>query len=319
MLAVLSLVTPVFGLIGLGLVAARVRLLDAAAARILSEFAFKIAMPALLFRAMAGITVPEASPFSLMGAYLTGVFTIWIAASIVTVAVLRRSATDAPAVAMASCFGNGVMLGIPLILGAFGEAAATPVAFIVSAETMLLWLIGTLHMEVSSRSWTGFSPVVIGGALRDVLINPIVLSIMVGLAWAASGLQLPGVVDKLIAILAHSAIPVALFALGMSLATFRVRGQVGTIGTTCALKLALYPALAFVLAHYVFKLPFVWASTLTLFTSMPVGANAFVFASRYEKAVNSISAAVAISTVIAVFSVSVVLGLLQMLGGGLRP
>jgi predicted permease len=319
MLAVLSLVTPVFGLIGLGLVAARVRLLDGTAARVLSEFAFKVAMPALLFRAMAGITVPEASPFRLMGAYLTGVLTIWILASIVTVALLRRATTDASAIAMASCFGNGVMLGIPLILGAFGEAAATPVAFIVSAETMLLWLIGTLHMEVSARSWAGFSPVVIGGALRDVLINPIVLSIMVGLAWAASGLHLPAVVDKLIAIVAQSAIPVALFSLGMSLATFRVRGQVGTIGTICGLKLGLYPVLAFVLAHYVFELPLVWASTLTLFTSMPVGANAFVFASRYEKAVNSISAAVAISTVIAVFSVSAVLGLLQLLGGEFRP
>ena len=51
MLAVFSLVAPIFGLIGLGLLTAKIQWLDASAGRILAQFGYKVAMPALLFRA----------------------------------------------------------------------------------------------------------------------------------------------------------------------------------------------------------------------------------------------------------------------------
>jgi predicted permease len=47
---------------------------------------------------------------------------------------------------------------------------------------------------------------------------------------------------------------------------------------------------------------------------MPVGANAFLFASRYERAVASVSAAVAISTAISVFTVTAMLAFLKSSG-----
>ncbi len=53
MLAIFMLVAPVFGLIAIGWCANRVRYIPEAAGPLLSEFAFKILIPALLFRAMA--------------------------------------------------------------------------------------------------------------------------------------------------------------------------------------------------------------------------------------------------------------------------
>ena len=63
-----------------------------------------------------------------------------------------------------------------------------------------------------------------------------------------------------------------------------------------------------------FGLTPLWAGALAVFTSMPVGANAFVFAARYERAVGSVSAAVAISTLLAVLTVTAMLAVLQALG-----
>jgi predicted permease len=80
------------------------------------------------------------------------------------------------------------------------------------------------------------------------------------------------------------------------------------------LKLVVFPAVVLWLGLFVFGLTTVWAGVLTVFTSMPVGANAFVFASRYERAVGSVSAAVAVSTVIAVLTVTAALAILQVLG-----
>ena len=105
----------------------------------------------------------------------------------------------------------------------------------------------------------------------------------------------------------------------MSLAAYSIKGEIATMTLICALKLAFYPALALTFALWVFELPLLWASALFLFTSMPVGANAFVFAALYDRAVGSVSAAIAVSTVIAVISVTIVLAILRAgwLGGSL--
>ena len=58
MLAVFSLVAPIFGLIGLGLLTAKIQWLDASAGRILAQFGYKVAMPALLFRALSSAGMP---------------------------------------------------------------------------------------------------------------------------------------------------------------------------------------------------------------------------------------------------------------------
>lgn len=319
MLAVFSLVAPIFGLIGLGLFTAKVRWLDAAAARTLSEFGYKVAMPALLFRTMSAADMPASSPLDLVASYFLAISTTWLLATLATRIILRRPAEDAPSIAMGSCFGNGVMLGIPLLLGAFGNAAATPIAFLVTLETIYLWILGTLHMEVASRGVRAISFGAVGAILKDVARNPIVASVIAGIAWAATGLTLPPLVDRLLALLAQSAVPISLFALGMSLAAYGIAGQARTLSLILILKMAIYPAMAFALARYVFELPPVWTAALLVFTSMPVGANAFVFAARYDRAIGSVSAAVAVSTAIAVASVTAILAVLQMIGLAATP
>jgi predicted permease len=319
MLSVISLIAPVFGLIGLGFLAARLRWLDPSATRALSEFGYRVAVPALLFRVMSSTSMPQVSPLRLLGAYFAAITTIWILATLATWALLRRPTADAPVIAMGSCFGNGVMLGIPLILGALGNDAATPIALLVTVETAYLWILATLHMEIAGRGLRSISFAAVGGILRDVARNPIVGSVALGVAWAASGLTIPAIPDKLLSLLAQSAIPIALFALGMSLAAYSIKGEIATMTLICALKLAFYPALALTFALWVFELPLLWASALFLFTSMPVGANAFVFAALYDRAVGSVSAAIAVRTVIAVISVTIVLAILRAgwLGGSL--
>jgi len=316
MLEIILLIAPVFGLIGLGFCAAKGRILDEGAARTLTMFGYKVAMPALLFRAMANVGAVPISPLWLVLTYMTGSAIVWTAATIATRMFLRRPAEDAPAFAMGACFSNGVMLGFPIILLALGPEAATPMAFLATCETILLWVAGTLHMGLVSRDRSsgrsGLSS--LGRVLLDVAMNPLVISIGAGLAWSASSLALPTPAARLIDLLAGAAIPVSLFALGMSLAAYRFRGQITSVAMLCALKLALYPALAFWLATEVFQLPRPWAGALMIYVAMPVGANAFIFAARYDRAMASISAAVAASTLLSVVTVTVVLALLARKG-----
>jgi predicted permease len=313
MLAIFMLVAPVFGLIAIGWCANRVRYVPETAGPLLSEFAFKILIPALLFRAMATMAPPAQPPWLLAGAYISGVVIIWIVATIATFVLLRRPAADAPAIAFASVFGNGLLLGIPVILSAFGPDAATPIAILLVCDTTFLWLLGTLHMELTLRG-VGGSLGQLSRTMFDLLRNPIIAPVIIGTLWRWAGLGLPSTFDKLLTLLGSAAIPVSLTALGMTLARYKLSGQAPTLVLIVVLKLIAFPAVVLWLGLYVFGLTPLWAGTLAIFTSMPVGANAFIFASRYDRAVGSASAAVAVSVLLSVLTVTAMLALLQAMG-----
>ncbi len=313
MLAILTIVTPVFGIMLAGWLTERWRYLPEGSAKTIALFSFNVAMPAFLFRAMQGIgEVPEA-PWKFVVAYFGGSVLVWIAAALVAKFVLRRSAADGAAISMGSCFGNTVMLGIPLALTAFGPEAAAPIGILVSLDSLVLWVIATLHIEWASRQerTTPFFKA-LGGVILDLLRNPVVMGIVVGTIWRVAGLGVPELADRFLALLGQAAVPSGLFALGMSLATYRITGQLPTLATIFVMKMLLLPVAVYILAGPVFGLTPVWVSVATLFAAMPVGANAFLFAAKYDRAVGSVSAGIAVSTVVAVGSATAVLYLMGL-------
>lgn len=309
---VILIVAPVFGLIALGFILARFSILSDAAGKGLAEFVFTVAVPALLFRMMVvAEPVSAGEPFAMWGAFYGAVTVIWIAAALATRALLARPARDGASIAMGANFGNIVMLGIPLALDRFGAEAATPIAIIISVSSPILWFAATLHIELASER----EEMAVGKLLRDLIVsllkNPLILGLVAGIAWRATGLGLHPVPDKMIALLGQAAIPGSLVALGLGLTAFRAHGQIATVLLVCGLSLVAFPALVWLLAFHVFALPPIWAGVAVLFAACPPGANAYLFASRYDAATGSISAAVALGTVLSVLSVTLILILLQ--------
>ena len=122
----------------------------------------------------------------------------------------------------------------------------------------------------------------------------------------------------LINLIAQAAVPISLIGLGMALAGYAISGQAPTITAILLMKMIAYPAAAFVFATLVFELPPLWAGVLVTYVAMPVGANAFLFASRYDRAVASVSASVAVSTVAAVVTITMMLAILKLHGFPVR-
>lgn len=314
LLTILVLVAPLFGLIGLGWVIARWRLLHEAAARVLSEFAIKVAMPALLFRAMLSLGDAPGPLLLIPAAYFSATVVMWLLATAVTRLVLRRPLADAAPIGMATTFGNGVMLGFPLLTTVLGPQAAVPVAMLSALDTPLLWIIATLYISAAERAGRRLDARAMLAILGDLARNTIVMSMLLGALWNAGRLPLPGPIDRVLELLALAAVPIQLIALGMSLAAFEIRGQWPTLTAITVLKLAVYPLLAYLMAAYAWSLPPAWIAILVAFAAMPVGANAFIFASKYERAVGSVSAALTVSTIVSVISITVVLALVQLAG-----
>ncbi|MCK1521368.1 MULTISPECIES: AEC family transporter [unclassified Bradyrhizobium] len=300
------IVAPVFALIAAGYAAVLFRFVSETAHKGISEFAFSIAIPALLFRTIVVSEFSGVSPWRMWGAYYGALALTWIAALALSALLRQRREDheDGVVFAIGSVYGNIVMLGIPLTLSALGNEAAGPMALILSVNTPLLWLCGTLQMELVDRKQTASAASLIVPVLRDLARNPIMLAIGFGLVWRLTGLGLHPVVDRTVELLAQAGSPAALIALGINLFRFEVKGEMLSVVVMSALKLLAMPAAAFVLAKLL-DLPPLAAGVVVLFAAMPTGANAYIFAVQYQRLVNPVSGAVALGTLLAAVTLPV--------------
>ena len=141
--------------------------------------------------------------------------------------------------------------------------------------------------------------------------NAIVIALAAAAIWRLTGLGLHPVADRMLSMLSDASIPTALFALGLSLATYSLRGQWSGMAVLIAMKMVLMPILVFLALYYIISVPPLWAKIALLLAAMPTGANAFLFAHRNEESVPAVSGAVAVGTALAAITVSLLLYLMD--------
>ena len=125
-MATVLIVAPVFALIAAGYASVLFRFVSEGAHKGISEFAFSIAIPALLFRTIVVSEFPDVSPWRMWGAYYGALAIIWVAALAISALLRarREDREDGVVFAIGAVYGNIVMLGIPLTLSALGNEAA---------------------------------------------------------------------------------------------------------------------------------------------------------------------------------------------------
>ena len=299
-----------FAIVALGWVAGRLRWLgprttESDPARTLSNAAFYIFVPALLFRTTARIDF-RTLPWGTLAAFFVPV----VALMVVVYAWQRRAnrggalATPAPAVrANSASFGNTVQVGIPIAAALFGEAGLSIHIAVMSLHALALLSVLTVLVELDlarERHEDGQRRSSLAATLRttarNTLIHPVVLPILAGLVWNVVAPPLPTLVDELLQTLAQAVVPLCLVLIGMSLAYYGVRGGLRGALTSAALKLLLLPALVLVVAHWGFGLVGLPLAVVVMMAALPAGSNALMFAQRYETLEGETTAAVVFST-----------------------
>ncbi len=307
MTTIISTIAPVFLVILAGFAFARSGLISRTAEAGLMEFVLRVGVPALLFRTMVDARPPGGETLRLWAVYFGALAVMWLLSALVTHFLLRRPKEDQPMVGMSACFGNIVLLGIPVALATYGADAATPVAVITSIHTALLWLAATVHVEAVSEHGRRSIRTLLRELGINLFTNPIILAIVAGTLWRQTGIGLGEAPRAMFDLLAQAGVPCALFALGLSLRDFSIRGQVPTLTALLLLKLVLFPLLVWVLAFWVVPLDPLWASVAVLFAGCPTGVNAFVLAKQYGRVINSTSGAVALGTALSLGTMTAIL------------
>ena len=294
MLGFLALCLPIFAVIGLGLAAARFRLVAPAVVDAVGVFSFNVALPALLLRLMGSQPLGQSFQPAYFAGYLGACLALFFLLLAGAMLLGRRSRAEAAALGAAAVMGNVGYLGPPLLLPMLGERSAGPVAMAIMSEVAVVIALGSALMAPAAGR--GLARAV----ARTLALNPVLLSIAAGATLGALAVQIPGPIDRFLQFLGAAAGPTALFALGGTLGRLRLGRRLALTAAGLSLgKLVVYPALVFVMLAWVLQLAPFWVQAGVLLAAMPTANNAFILAQRFHAAPEEVSATVLLSTLVA--------------------
>lgn len=306
---VLNAALPVFGLILLGYLAGRSGKFEATATDTLNRFAFYFALPALIFIALVKIAPAELEQWRFPATFAAGVALTWIAGYLLS----RSSGRAAPDALIDGCnagYSNVGFMGVPLCLLVFGRDGIAPAAISVLLTACVQFLLAIVLVEIALKG-SGNLTSTIAGVLRSLVRNPLFVAPLAGITTSAAGITIPAPLDQFAQLLGNAAAPTALFCIGLSLAQTELASEAfATIRTTTALKLLLQPAIAALLALYVFPMPKLWAQAAILLSALPIGSGIYTIAKTYSLDTGPTSGAILLSHVVSVFTLSLLLALM---------
>ncbi len=305
---VLSALLPVVALIALGFLLGRAKWLGPGVVKQLSNLAFMLLTPVLLFRTMSKVHV-EQLDLKPAAAYILTLMLVFAA-----MLLLRGMSRTSGVLALAVTYSNAVMIGIPLITLAWGDAGLVTLFTLIPIHSLLLLTSATVVLEFSlAHEQTAKTPDVTrrvlrvaGKAIRKALLHPVPLPILAGLLFAQTGLDIPAWLDQVMRWLGSAFGPLALLLVGITLAGSAIGAQLRGALVLTGIKNLLLPMLAWLLG---------WATgmgglslaVMVVTAALPIGANVFMFSQRYGVAEELVTASVALSTAFSIASVSVVM------------
>lgn len=308
MLSAFALVLSIFLIVALGGLLGRTRLFGPEIVTALNNFVWHVAIPAYMFRTMANNALPGAGELGLVALYYTTALTVYFALGTAMGKMFTLKPGERPAIALSGCFANGMMLGAPIVLGAFGERALHLLFILIAFHSPIFVTVSTIWMEIERGQKLSILGT-LGRTAASLLRQTPLVALGLGILTAALGLKIPDFADGILKTLGGAMIPLGLFAVGASLSRVEVKGDLPQASAAMLTKLVILPAAMFMMTRLV-GLPPIWGAVATTMAAMPTGLVAFNFAAANHLAPRRIATAFFLANVGAVVTLALWVGLL---------
>ncbi|GED23600.1 AEC family transporter [Halomonas halmophila] len=240
MLDILAITTPIFLIIGLGYLARAGDIIDQAPLQGVGTFVLYFALPALVIRALTQNPLSEVFNPHYLLAYGVGSLATFCIGLILAVGLQKKPLGTGAIQALGMSASNSGFIGYPVAAMALGPPAAVFLALNMMIENLLIIPLALILAELGQQAGNGLREA-LHQTLQRLIRNPVLIGLTIGGAIAASGLDLPAPLTRVIDMLASAAGPAALFVIGGSLYGLRPRGMVRDIGQITLGKLVLHP------------------------------------------------------------------------------
>jgi len=310
-----ALVLPLFGLIFLGYLIARITRQPEAAMGWLNTFIIYAALPALFFKLLSKTPIEKLASWQFILANLFVTFSMFVLVFLIARMIRKSSVAAGTIQGLAAAYGNIGYMGPAIAILTFGEVAAVPVALIFCFENVLHFIIAPTMMAFSGEEKR--SPAsLIKEILKRVFFHPFIIATIIGVGAAFFNFEPPRPVEGLINYLAQAAAPCALFAMGVSLALRPLKRIPLELSYIVPANLMVHPLLMYIVMSWAGDFDPIWMYTAVLLAALPTATNVYVLAQQYSVWIERASASVLITTVCSIFTVS---ALLYAIKGGYLP
>ena len=305
----LNATMPIFLMMLLGVFFRRMGFFDQGFADKLNAYVFKIALPVMLFRDLV-----EADFFSVWdGTFVLFCFLATLLSILLTAALslLWRERPLRGEFIQAAYRSSIALLGAAFLENLYGSAGAA--SLVIIGAVPLYNVTAVLALSLTSPSQGGVNRAALKKALRGIVTNPIVLGIVIGLAWTLLRVPEPPILAKTVDSISATATPLGLMALGASFNWRQALGRWKPAVTATAVKLAALTAVflpaAVALGFRDDKL----VAALAMLAS-PTTVSSFVMARNMGHEGSLTASAVLLSTFCSIFTLTLWLYLLRSMG-----
>ncbi len=292
----LQVIIPVFVLIGFGYVFAWAGIFRERVGEGLTSYILNLAVPFLVFRAMALANLPDASPWGYWLSYFFGAAFVWLVCGLLGRIILGGSVLSNVVIGCTGSYSNTMLLGLPLVLTVFGDRAEVPLFLLITVHLPVMMFAAIFAGESARSGRLAITRPMIAEVGRGIFGNPVIIAIIIGFIWRFTGFEIPDIATGFINMIADTAVPCALVAMGITVRRYGVGGDKSGIALILFFKLIVHPLAVWLLAVHVFDLPRLWAMVAVLFAAAPPGINNHILATHFGVARGAVSGAIAIGT-----------------------
>src|SRR6516225_11579651 len=201
-----DLILPVFAVILTGGIVGFTGYLSRALSDALIHFAYNIAMPALLI-----VTIAQESGHSLINwrflvAFGGGSLLCFILVFGIVSIHASRSLASRTMHGMAASMTNTGFVALPVLQAIYGQRAVLPAAIATVFVAVVMFPVAVILLELD-RHGAQRAPAGPSLLLPQILLNPMVLSTLVGIIWSVLDLRMPGPLTAYLGILADALTP----------------------------------------------------------------------------------------------------------------
>ena len=264
-------------LIGAGYFSARFGLVAVAQGPTLNRIAFYIFGPALLFSALATTSVEHIFSPVIVVVLLSSIATA-VLFIVLSRLFFRRTLSETTIGVAASIYANSNNIGLPISLFVIGDVTYFAPLLMLQIVLFLPIIMGVL--ESGKHGPTSMRKVMLG-----TFLNPLIVASVVGFLVSLNHVVLPEIVIQPLTTMGGAAVPVLLFAYGISLRgqkVFHPDGDRPVSIVATVLKALVMPAIAFTVGSWVFHLPPHQLFAAVILTSLPTAQNIYTYASVYK-------------------------------------
>ena len=299
--------TPFISITLIGFFFGKSKVFDLQKAKIFNLFSFYVAIPALIIKLIAQSNISEID-ISQMSSYLLMQLSCGFFAFLLTNRIFKRPTQESVIWSLTVALSNHVILVLPVSEIFFGRNTITQISNIILMDSVVIISIVSFFLELTAKKKNKLFDF-----LKSLILNPLILSIFIGLFIKILNVNINESPFEYILIkLSACAMPVGLFAIGIILSYYSDKIFNKLTITISILKLIISPVVLIIFSSTLFNLSDPINISGALMVSVgPCGASAIFMCSAYNISPKNFIKAILISTFASIFTFLFTINLLN--------